>query len=121
MSRELLIFGSIVFFASALLQGLSGFGFSILAIPLISFIIPPQTSVPILLIYSMIINIAVLSSSRKSVNLKKIWLLLAGAILAVPLGTRLLLILPEHLIRIFIGILIMIFWYLTIDRFPDKI
>ncbi len=120
MSTELLIFGSVVFFSSALLQGLSGFGFSILAIPLISFIMPPQTSVPILLIYSIIINIVVLSSSRKSVNLKKIWLLLAGAMLAVPLGTRLLIILPEFVIRVFIGILILIFGILLLIGFRIK-
>ena len=39
-----IVFGCIVFFASALLQGLSGFGFSILAIPLITMIMSPKVT-----------------------------------------------------------------------------
>jgi uncharacterized protein len=109
MRLEFILFGSVVFFTSALLQGLSGFGFSILAIPLISFILIPKTSVPILLIYSIIINITVLASTRKALDLKKIWLLLLGAVIAIPFGTKLLIILPENIIRGFIGILILIF------------
>jgi uncharacterized membrane protein YfcA len=58
-----------------------------------------------------VINIAVLISTKKAINLKKIWLLLAGAILAIPLGTKLLIVLPEYLIRIFIGILILVFGF----------
>lgn len=114
MSIEIIIFGSLVFFLSALLQGLSGFGFSILAIPLISFFIAPRASVPTLLIYSMVINIAVLVSTKKAINLKSIWLLLVGALLAIPLGTRMLIVLPENLIRLIIGILILVFGILLL-------
>ena len=114
MQIEIIVFGSVVFLASALLQGLSGFGFSILAIPLITIIMSPKTSVPILLLYSIVINVVVLISTKKAIKLKQIWLLLAGAILAIPLGTKLLIILPENLIRIFIGILILFFGFLLL-------
>lgn len=121
MGTGILIFGSVVFFASALLQGLSGFGFSILAIPLITFIMSPKTSVPVLLIYSIIINIAVIISSKKAIDLKKIWLILLGAMLAVPLGTKLLIILPENVIRSFIGILILFFGFFLLAGFKIKL
>jgi len=70
--EQLVFIGLFIFLFSAALQGLTGFGFSILAVPLITLFISPKTAVPILLIYSMIINIVVLYSARKAINLKKI-------------------------------------------------
>ncbi|KQC06663.1 MAG: hypothetical protein APR54_01490 [Candidatus Cloacimonas sp. SDB] len=121
MSLVLIILGYIIFFISALLQGLSGFGFSILAIPLITFILSPVTSVPILLIYSIVINLVVIFSTRKVIELKRIWLLLLSAIVGIPLGTKLLIILPENIIRGFIGILILIFGMLLLSGWKINI
>jgi len=102
-----LIFGILTFFVSALLQGISGFGFSILAIPLITMVISPKVTVPILLLYSMVINIFVLYSSRRHIDFSRIWLLLIFGVIGVPLGTKLLLIVNEEYLKQFIGLLIL--------------
>lgn len=112
-----LIFGMITFFASALLQGLSGFGFSILAVPLITLVLSPKVTVPILLIYSMIINIAVIYSSRKHLDFSRIWILLIFGIIGIPIGTKLLLIVNEDLLKLFIGLLILGFGLLLLKGF----
>lgn len=101
--------GTIIFLVSALLQGLSGFGFSILAVPLITLFIAPKTAVPILMLYSIIINLVVLYSARKEIDLKKIWLLLLAGIIGLPFGARLLVSLDGNILKIGIGILILIF------------
>lgn len=75
--EQIVYFGLFIFFFSAVLQGLTGFGFSILA-------------VPILLIYSMIINVVVQYSSRKAVDLKKIWILLLAGIVTIVLTNKFL-------------------------------
>ncbi len=106
---QIVLIGLFIFFISAVLQGLTGFGFSILAVPLITLFISPKTAVPVLLIYSMIINIVVLYSARKAVNLKKIWILLAAGIVSMPLGTYLLVVMNENLLKVFIGFMILIF------------
>jgi len=48
MSSIFLISGYCIFFIAALLQGLSGFGFSIIAVPLITLVLSPKISIPIL-------------------------------------------------------------------------
>jgi len=111
----------VTFFISALLQGLSGFGFSILAIPLITMVISPRVTVPILLLYSMIINIAVLHSSRQHMDFSRIWLLLIFGIIGVPLGTKLLLIVNEELLKLFIGLLILGFGILLLKGIRKRI
>ncbi|MCF7792821.1 MAG: sulfite exporter TauE/SafE family protein [Candidatus Cloacimonetes bacterium] len=114
MELNVLIFGIIVFLISGMLQGLSGFGFSILAVPLITLIIPPRTAVPILMLYSIIINLVVLYSTRKSVDLKKIWILLAAGIVGLPFGAHLLVILDSSILKIFIGGVIIVFGLLLL-------
>ncbi len=117
---QIIFIGLFIFLISATLQGLTGFGFSILAVPLITLFISPKTAVPILLIYSMIINIVVLYSARKAVNLKKIWILLAAGIITMPLGAHLLVIMDEGLLKIFIGSIILIFGTLLLIGFRKQ-
>lgn len=106
--------GILIIFASAMLQGLSGFGFSILAVPLITMLIEPKTAIPVLLVYSIIINLAVLSSTRKSVNPGKYWILLAAGAAGLPLGGYLLVILDGNILKIMIGSLIIVFGLLLL-------
>lgn len=117
---QIIYIGLFIFLFSAALQGLTGFGFSILAVPLITLFMSPKTAIPILLVYSMIINIVVLSSARKAVNLKKIWILLAAGIFSMPLGTHLLVIMNEGLLKIFIGLIILIFGVLLLIGFRKQ-
>ncbi len=114
MEVNILIFGLVVFLVSALLQGLSGFGFSILAVPLITLIMPPQTAVPILMLYSIIINLVVFFSTRRSVELKKVWILLIAGIAGLPVGAHLLVVLDGSIIKLFIGGMIIIFGILLL-------
>lgn len=116
-----LVAGTLIFLVSALLQGLSGFGFSILAVPLITLFVPPQTAVPVLLLYSIIINLVVLHSARKSIDLKKIWLLLLAGIAGLPLGAKLLVSLEAAVIKVFIGIMILIFGTLMMLGYRKKL
>ena len=68
MEIELILIGSFIFLVSAMLQGLSGFGFSILAIPLITLFISPRMAVPVLILFSIVINIVVLYSTWKEIK-----------------------------------------------------
>jgi uncharacterized membrane protein YfcA len=114
---EFVIFGTLIFFASALLQGLSGFGFSILAVPLITLLMPPKTAVPILMLYSIVINLVVLHSARKHIDIRKIWMLLIAGIVGLPFGAHLLVVLDGNVLKIFIGIMILIFGTLLLFGF----
>jgi uncharacterized protein len=115
------LIGTVIFLVSALLQGLSGFGFSILAVPLITLFIAPKTAVPILMIYSIIINLVVLYSARKSIDLKKIWILLLAGIIGLPFGAKLLVTLDGNILKIFIGIMILIFGTLLLFGFRKEL
>jgi uncharacterized protein len=121
MTLEFYIIGSLIFLASAMLQGFTGFGFSILAIPLITLFISPKTTIPILVIYSVILNVLVFWSARKAFDLRKIWVLMLCGVIGVPIGAKLLITLNDNILKLFIGILITVFGTLLLLGFRREI
>jgi uncharacterized membrane protein YfcA len=106
-TTTLLLVTAIIFLASFLL-GITSFGFALVAVPLLNLIFPLQLLVPILIIYGVFINGLVLLPIYKHLDLKGMQYLVGAGILGVPLGTYLLLILDESILKIGIGIIIII-------------
>ena len=121
MTFQFFLLCSLIILASSMLQGLTGFGFSILSLPLITLLISPKTAVPILVLYSIIINIVVFFSARKAFELKRIWILMIFGIIGVPIGTHFLITFNDNLIKLCIGIFITVFGLLLLLGFRRKI
>ncbi len=109
METNILILGSIIIFLAALLQGTTGFGFSLFSIPLLTLFISPKTAISMILLVSVLINISVLYNSRKSLNFKFILQIFLFSMIGVPIGAKLLLILPDYVLKIVIGVFILLF------------
>ena len=106
-TTTLLLVTAIIFLASFIL-GITSFGFALVAVPLLNLIFPLQVLVPVLIIYGVFINGLVLLPIYKHLDLKGMQYLVGAGILGVPLGTYLLLILDESILKISIGIIIII-------------
>ncbi len=92
-----------IVFAAGLLQSLSGFGFCLLALPLMTLFIPTREVVPMLVILSVFLNVAVAYEAREHLDIKSIWPLLLTGACFTPLGAWLLAILPETTLKIIVG------------------
>jgi len=109
-----MVLGILIVFFASILQGLMGFGYAIVAAPLLMLIFLPKLVVPIILIQSSINNIIIIASLLKEninqyVNLKKILRLIIPAIIGIPIGTFLLISVEKETIKIFSGIIIIFF------------
>ncbi|MTI66221.1 MAG: sulfite exporter TauE/SafE family protein [Firmicutes bacterium] len=100
--------GIVIILISGLIQGMTSFGFSLLALPLLGLILPIKIVVPILVIYSLVINAIIIYKIREDVHLGRIKYLIIAGIISTPLGTYLLLILNENTLKVVIGIIISI-------------
>ncbi|MCD5410441.1 MAG: sulfite exporter TauE/SafE family protein [Clostridiales bacterium] len=108
MSNELLlmiIVFSVIFIAGCV-QGMTSFGFSLLSLPILSMIIDIKVIVPMLVIFSLIMNSIILYKIRKHMKLKDIYLLIVVAALATPLGAKLLINVDKEVLQVFVGILV---------------
>ena len=110
-----------VILLAGLTQGLTGFGYALVSVPLLAVFLPLKTVIPLVLIHGTFINLIILYESRKSVNLKWILpLIIAGAI-GMPFGTHLLIVLDQNLLKVIIGVVIVLFSVALLKGYSKKI
>ncbi len=63
LETEALLLGLLVIFAAGLTQSLTGFGFGLIATPLLTLFISPKLAPPIVLVNGIILNFLILSQS----------------------------------------------------------
>ncbi|MBB3189659.1 sulfite exporter TauE/SafE family protein [Halomonas cerina] len=106
----------IIFFASTL-QAATGFGFSVLATPLLFLIFEPHQAIQINIIISLIISLILYPELKKTVDKHLLYNLAKGAIIGTPIGVVLILFLSETMLKIFAGIVILSLTFVVLLRF----
>ena len=109
METWILVLAIIMLFFAGMMQGLAGFGFSMVSIPILIMCIDSQLLIPIVIVHSLIINAFLFYKVRKCAELKRISPLIATAIIGIPIGTYLLLVIDPQAFKVFIGIFIVLF------------
>ena len=100
----IIITGFFAILVASVTSGLTGFGFSLVTVPLLVNVLPPRTVVPIVLTLSNLIHFLILVETRKWIDVKRIWPLIIAGMAATPLGTYLLLVLDDHTLKVLIGL-----------------
>lgn len=114
--------GFISILLASLVQGITGFGFALIAVPLLSLFIPELRNItPIIVIYSLLTNIIIVYKTRQFIDLKKILPLVIFGILATPLGTYILLYVNVNTLKIIVGLIITITALAMLKNFKIKI
>jgi uncharacterized membrane protein YfcA len=117
----LLIVGGLAVLLAGFLRGLTGFGFALVAAPIVSTLVEPQIVVPMILIHGTLTSIPLIIHARDEVQPLHIWPLMAGAIAGAPFGSYLLLVLDADALRLLIGIVAFGFALLFLVGFSRKV
>ncbi|NQT35271.1 sulfite exporter TauE/SafE family protein [bacterium] len=108
-SPLIIIIGIAVVFLGGLTQGLTGFGFGLVTVPILVIFLVPQLVVPIVLLTSMLLTFYLLIETRRWLELKRILVLMAAGVAGLPFGIIILKQLDADILRVFIGIIIVLF------------
>ena len=101
------MFGFMIILLAALVQGITGFGFALIAVPLLSLFIPEIKSItPIIVGYSLVTNILIFCDSKNHIKLKEIMPLIIFGIIGTPIGTYILLFVSAKILKVAIGLII---------------
>lgn len=90
-------------------RAISGFGFALIATPLLLFVLDPKSVVVINIIIGFPIGLLLLFHTRQHIDVKRVLLMCGGGILGVPIGAYLLSNLDPSMIKLIIAILIVPF------------
>ena len=106
IDMPVIVVSGVAVFAAALVQGVQGFGFVIVAAPVLAIYLEPTLVVPVMLLQSVALNAAIMIGAYRWINLRRVWaLVLAGAAMT-PVGAALLIGLDAAIIRVLIGIVV---------------
>lgn len=104
----LLLLALVLVFASATLQGTTGFGYNILLVPLLALYIDPKVVVPTIILHNVLLDLAVLVTARREVNLQRIRLLVLAGLVTTPIGVVLLGVADPEPLRVLIGMVVVL-------------
>ncbi|MFN2348377.1 MAG: sulfite exporter TauE/SafE family protein [Thioalkalivibrio sp.] len=107
-------------FVAALASGASGFAFGLVGLAIWLHALDPSRAVPLVVICSMLLNMAMIWRLWGSVNLRRLSPFLVGAVFGVPLGVAALTWVDPVMLRQGVGVLLVLYsiYMLTLTRLP---
>jgi uncharacterized membrane protein YfcA len=116
-----------VAFLATLVRSAFGFGEALVAVPLLSFIIPVPIAVPLATLLSITVAVLILIQDWRKVHIRSAWWLIIPTLPGIPLGVLILTDVPEAIVKMALATVIIAFsayclfsrrkFYLPDDRF----
>jgi uncharacterized membrane protein YfcA len=102
-----LAFSTTAVFVASIIRGYSGFGFAMVAVTILSLMLPPIQVVPTVLILEVVASINLVPYVWSDIDWFSLRWLLAGSVLAIPFGVYLLATIPAAPMRISISLIVL--------------
>ncbi len=96
-----------VVFLAAFTQSLSGFGSALVAMAFLPAVIGIQAASPLVAVTVLTLEAILLVIYRQALNFQVIWRVIAGSLAGVPLGLLLLERVPERIVLLLLGVVIL--------------
>ena len=103
----LLIFA--ILFVSTFIHSTLGFGQALIAMPLLAMVVELKTATPLVAFVLMTIAAVILLRNWRVVDLNAAWRLVLSSCFGIPVGLFLLKDVPEDLMQVFLGIVVILF------------
>lgn len=100
---------AIIVFLAALMQTLSGFGFALVVMPLLTLVLGLSTAVPLVSLIALTLYAVNLLRYRQSLNLVELKRLALAAALGVPVGLWMVASVPETAVKFLLGFFLIIY------------
>ncbi len=100
---ELIIYLCCIAFIGGLVQGLTGFGVVLVALPLMGFFIDIKIAIPLILLLGLVINFTLISQLTKHIDHKKWMALFLFSLPGIPIGIYMLKYVDSRYLELLIG------------------
>jgi uncharacterized protein len=117
----------LIIFAAMLIRALTGFGSALIAIPLLSILFGAKFAIPFILLFECLIDIMILGRERLNVKgeMSRTWPFIVSGLIGIPLGTQVLILSSDRILKMVIGIALIVFsllllWNVNLKLKRDK-
>lgn len=93
---------------AALVRGYSGFGFAAIAVVGLNFFLPPQQSIPVVLGLDVLCSVGLWKQARRQADIATFKILTFGSLAGIPVGLSLLILIPEHKLKLLICLVVLL-------------
>jgi hypothetical protein len=93
----------VIVLIAGMVKGITGFGFVLVAAPLMTIFIDPKMVVPAIIIQTLPTSVPILLHAYHHLRIRRMWLMALAGMAGVPVGTLVLLVLDASLLRLLIG------------------
>lgn len=100
---------SLIILTAGFLQGLTGFGFGLIALPLLGFFIPLKTIIPLLIMLALCISFYLSYQLRQAIRYRSIVTLFIATLPGIPLGVFMLKQISAQHLSLGLGVLMITF------------
>lgn len=104
---SLLAAASAILLLAAMAQAVTGFGFALVATPLLALATEARTAVVVAGLAGLVMNLTLAAGERAHVHWRTAWLLLGTAVAGLPLGLLVLWLAPDRLLTALIGVCVL--------------
>ncbi len=99
----LILLSAAAVFVSSIVQGATGFGFVIIAAPVLATYLEPTLVVPVMVSLGFIVTLGVLYHGRRWVDVRRVWVLTLAGAASTPVGALLLVSLSSGTLKLIMG------------------
>ncbi|MCF8056577.1 MAG: sulfite exporter TauE/SafE family protein [Desulfocapsa sp.] len=96
----------VIFLLAGFIQGITGFGSALVAIPLLSLFLDIKSAIPLCILNSLVITTYLSLKMKKHLDVKKIAPLCVAAVPGIIVGSTILETVSSSIIRVWLGILL---------------
>jgi hypothetical protein len=98
-----------VIFAATLIRSTLGFGEALVAVPLLALRIPVVIAAPLAVLVSVLVAAAIVAQDWRKIEVRSATGLIIASLFGIPLGLLLLTRVNEHVIKLILGLVIILF------------
>ena len=98
--------GACILAASSFVMGLAGFGIGLVALAFLPWVMAPSTAVVLTTLYALVFAVVIIVPLRRDLSFASVRDMIAGTIVAMPLGVWVLATLPGTLLNRLIGLVL---------------
>lgn len=110
-----------IILSASIAKGTTGFGFALISTPFLLLIWETSIIVAVLVPLVMTLDILIVFQGRTRLDWKRVTPMITGAFLGIPLGTVLLLTIPENILKLTIAGVVLLFAILLLRGYTLRI